>query len=320
MCVGEFSRERETPGGGDSGGDRGHTQLKMSGRGLSQVSAKSPAECADSEESVARLMRTIEGEIVPRLVLARRAATTTAAAEAGTGARPDDADVMELVRLLLAHDVGVASAYVETVRQRGASFEAVCLCLLAPAARELGLMWEADECDFMQVTVGLCRLHHLLRELTAAFRFESVEPKIERNILLAPAPGDQHTFGITLVAQFLRQAGWQVWSEFSGSSDELLEVVRTHWFAAVGLSVGSETRVDELARLIQAVRRASRNPSVGILVGGPLLVARPELAASTGADATAVNGPMAVLRAEYLCARQRDRSRHLGANGHFFEK
>ncbi len=202
----------------------------------------------------------------------------------------------------------------------GRLLEAVCLCLLAPAARELGLMWEADECDFMQVTVGLCRLHHLLRELTTAFRFESVEPKMERNILLAPAPGDQHTFGITLVAQFLRQAGWQVWSEFRAVPTNFWRSSRTRWFAAVGFSVGSETRVDKLARLVEAIRRASRNPSVGILVGGPLLVARPELAALTGADATAVNGPTAVLRAEYLCARQRDRSQHLGADGHFFEK
>ena len=76
----------------------------------------------------------------------------------------------ELVRLLLAHDVGVASAYVETVRQRGASLEGIFLRLLAPAARELGLLWEEDECDFMQVTVGLCRLHHLLRELSPEFR------------------------------------------------------------------------------------------------------------------------------------------------------
>jgi methanogenic corrinoid protein MtbC1 len=274
----------------------------------------------DSETSVARLLRTIEGEIVPRLVLARRVVKATPAVDAGVGRKPDEADVMELVRLLLAHDVGVSSAYVETVRLRGASFESVCLCLLAPAARELGLLWEADECDFMQVTVGLCRLHQLLREITAAFRFEALEPKMERNILLAPVPGDQHTFGITLVAQFLRQAGWQVWSELSGSGDELMEVVRTHWFAAVGLSVGSETRVDDLARVIQAIRRSSRNPSVGILVGGPLLVARPELAALTGADATAVDGPMAVQRAEHLCAARRNPSQCLAPNGHSREK
>lgn len=194
--------------------------------------------------------------------------------------------------------------------------EAVCLCLLAPAARELGLLWEEDECDFMQVTVGLCRLHHLLRELSPGFHFESVEPKTARNILLAPLPGDQHTFGITLVAQFLRKAGWQVWSEFAGSTEELLEVVRTHWFAAVGLSVGSETRVDELARVIRAIRQASLNRSVGIMTGGPLLVARPELAVLMGADATALDGPMAVRCAEHMCDWQRDNFQRVGADGH----
>jgi methanogenic corrinoid protein MtbC1 len=265
-----------------------------------------------------RLLRTIEGEIVPRLVVARRIAQTPGAADALARGGPDQADVAELVRLLLAHNVGVVSAYVETVRQRGASLEAVCLSLMAPAARQLGQLWEADECDFMQVTVGLCRLHQLLRELSPEFGIESV-PKSERNILLTPVPGDQHTFGITLVAQFLRKAGWQVLSEFSGSIEELLEVVRTHWFAAVGFSVGSETRVDQLPRVIQAVRHASHNRSIGVLVGGPLLVAKPELAALVGADATALDGPMAVQRAEQLWDFQRSRLQSLSADGDHFE-
>jgi methanogenic corrinoid protein MtbC1 len=255
----------------------------------------------ESELRMARLVRTIEGEIVPRLVLSRRAAQMPAAVDAVNGKGPDDVDVKELVRLLLAHDVGVASAYIETVRQRGASLEAVCLELLAPAARELGLLWEEDECDFMQVTVGLCRLHHLVRELSPEFRNDHAEHKAERNILLAPVPGDQHTFGITLVAQFLRMAGWEVWHEFPLSSAEILETVRLHWFAVIGLSVGSETRVEEVAAIIRAIRHASRNRAVGVLVGGPVLVARPELAVLMGADATAIDGPMAVMRAEHLC-------------------
>jgi len=221
--------------------------------------------------------------------------------------------------LLLAHDVGVASAYVETIRVRGTSLEAVCLGLLAPAARELGLLWEADECDFMQVTVGLCRLHQLLRELSSEFRCESTQVKTQRNILLSPVPGDQHTFGITLVAQFLRKAGWQVMSDFSGSAEELLEVVRTHWFAAVGFSVGSEARIDRLPRIIQAVRLASNNRSVGILVGGPLLVARPELAVTMGADATASDGLSAVQRAEQILGCQRDSMQSPSTDGYDLE-
>jgi len=253
---------------------------------------------------MARLVRTIEGEIVPRLVMSRRVVRKAPIANADSGKSPDEADVRELVRVLLAHDVAVASAYVQTVRQRGIAIEAVCLGLLAPAARELGLLWEEDECDFMQVTVGLCRLHHLLRELSPEFRPEGLEPKVERSILLAPVPGDQHTFGITLVAQFLRKAGWEVWHEHPANGAELLEVLGRNWFAVVGLSVGSETRVDDLAAIIRAIRHASLNRSIGVLVGGPLLVARPELALQVGADATAMDGPMAVIRAEHMCVRQ----------------
>jgi methanogenic corrinoid protein MtbC1 len=267
---------------------------------------------------MARLVRTIEGEIVPRLVASRRVKRVPVCRGDAPVKSPDDADVKELVRLLLAHEVGVASAFVETVRQRGISLEAVCLALLAPAARELGLLWEEDECDFMQVTVGLCRLHHLLRELSPEFRPEGTEPKIERTILLAPVPGDQHTFGITLVAQFLRKAGWEVWHDFPANGAEILDAVRQNWFAVVGLSVGSETRVDEVADIIRQIRHASRNRTVGILVGGPVLVARPELALLMGADATAVDGPMAVLRAEHISRWLGGGSSNQGRDGAFF--
>lgn len=254
------------------------------------------------DERMARLVRTIEGEIVPRLVMSRRATCVPAPVADAADRLPDEADVRELVRLLLAHDVVVASAYVDTVRQRGASLEGVCLHLLAPAARELGLLWEEDECDFMQVTVGLCRLHHLLRELSPEFRPECAELKPEKNILLAPAPGDQHTFGVTLVAQFLRRAGWQVWHEHPANGADLVEIVRTHWFAVVGLSVGSESRVEDVAAIIRSIRHASLNRAVGILIGGPVLVERPELAQLVGADGTATDGPMAVLHAERMCS------------------
>jgi MerR family transcriptional regulator, light-induced transcriptional regulator len=257
-----------------------------------------------SPERMDRLVRTIEGEIVPRLVMARRVprAPETVRPEGNLG--PDSLDVNELVRLLLAHDVSVASAYIETVRQRGATLELVCLELLAPAARLLGLMWERDECDFMQVTVGLCRLHQLLRELSPEFRTEDEEAAAQnrnlRRILLVPCPGDQHTFGISLVAQFLRRAGWDVWHEFPAASADILEIVSNHWLAVVGLSVGNEAQLEEVSAMIRAIRGVSRNRAVGVLVGGPVLVGRPELALSVGADATAADGPQAVLRAEYV--------------------
>jgi methanogenic corrinoid protein MtbC1 len=289
MCIGDFAEQ----------GERGESWEAGAGRGEKGDPAP---EC---EMRMARLVRTIEGEIVPRLVLARRAGQTQGGAKAPpqTGV-PDALDIKELVRLLLAHDTGVASAYVDAVRHRGASLEAVCLQLLAPAARELGLLWEEDECDFMQVTVGLCRLHQLLRELSPEFRADDLEPAVDRRILLAPLPGEQHTFGLTVVAQFLRRAGWDVWHEVPAADTEILEVLRQNWFAVVGLTVGIDTRLDDVTAIIAAIRRCSRNRGVGVLVGGPLLVSKPEIASLVGADATAADGQEAVERAEQICRHQ----------------
>jgi hypothetical protein len=41
-----------------------------------------------------------------------------------------------------------------------------------------------------------------------------------------------------------------------------------------------------------------------VLVGGPMLLAKPELVESVGADGTAADGPEAVLRAEHFCTMQ----------------
>lgn len=282
MCVGDLSEKRSEGGSWEA-------------------AAKPAAQpTAESEVRMARLVRTIEGEIVPRLVLSRRGKRAPAETPAVDPRAPDIVDVAELVRLLLAHDVGVSSAYVETVRQRGASLETICLGLLAPAARKLGEMWEEDECNFMQVTVGLCRLHQLLRELSPEFRTEEDDGKVNRRILLAPCPGEQHTFGVAVVAQFLRRAGWDVWHEFPATHEEMLRVFCQHRFALVGLSVASEARLEALKSTILAIRQASRHRAVGILVGGPVLVLNPELANSLGADGMALDGPQAVVKAEQI--------------------
>lgn len=290
MCIGDYVEQVEDGGVWGDGDARG------------------PKEgTADSEARMAKLVRTIEGEIVPRLVLSRRVRVphTVSARERKS---PTVLDIRELVRLLLAHDAPVASAYVEAIRQGGISLEVICLELLAPAARELGLLWEEDECDFMQVTVGLCRLHQVLRVLSAEFRVDECESQPGRRILLAPIPGDQHTFGITLVAQFLRRAGWEVWHEFPSRSTEIIDILRQNSFTVVGLSIGTETRLDDVAALISIIRQFSRNRSIGVLIGGPLLVGRPEIASLLGADATAVDGNEAVLKAQQMCERRESRA------------
>lgn len=240
------------------------------------------------EARLAGLARLIEAEIVPRLMLAHRAPEPRGAAvEDLSRVMPACHDVAEFTRLLLEHDATTLSAYVDSLRARGMARETLLLQLLAPAARRLGELWEEDLVDFTQVTVGLGRLQQLLWHLAAPADdlLGAADPR--RRALLTVAPGEQHTLGLFMVCDFFRRAGWFVPAGTPRTVDDIAALVRNEWFAVVGLSLACERHLGALRDTIRAVRRASRNGEVGVLVGGPLLMAQPGLAAEVGADGTA---------------------------------
>jgi methanogenic corrinoid protein MtbC1 len=231
-------------------------------------------------------------------MLARRPGARAAVQEAPPPRKPTEQDVVEFARLLLIADPSLARGFIETLRAQHVSLETVFLELLAPSARHLGKLWEEDLCDFTEVTLGLCRLHQVLRELSPAFSSERAKGQQARRALLVPAPGEHHTFGLSMVVEFFRRAGWDVCSEYPSTSGDLATIVRGEWFAVVGLSVGCENRLDALASSVRAVRRSSTNRDVGVMVGGRVFLDHPELVSLVGADATASDGRDAVLQAE----------------------
>ncbi len=257
----------------------------------------------ESERQLSQLLCTIEGEIIPRLMLAWRAPPDRSRVLA-LPAMTSSKNVVEFTGLILSSDFTVAMGYIEALQARGVSLELICLNLLAPTARRLGDLWSDDLCDFTQVTLGLCQLHRVLRELDPAV-LNTDTPKCiskERHALIVPVPGEQHTFGLFMVIEFFRRAGWDVSSDFIASDAELIRLVHDQWFAVVGFSLSCERHIEALATSIRNVRRASCNRSVGIMVGGQLFNEHPELVARVGADATAADGRQATLQAENLLA------------------
>jgi methanogenic corrinoid protein MtbC1 len=245
-----------------------------------------------------RLIRAIEDEVIPRLVLSGRAARPVV----HQGVTPQSAVVgdciAEFVALLIKGETEVACRYIDHVQVRGASREAIYLELMAPAARVLGRMWEEDLCSFSEVTLALCRLHEILRELSIPQEQETVPSG--RRALLAPVAGEQHTFGLLMVADCFRRAGWDVRVETSMSSAELLALVRHEWFTIVGLTVACDGHLEGVAAALHAMRKGSRNKALGVMVGGPVFTLQPELAVQIGADATGRDGGQAVVQAESL--------------------
>jgi methanogenic corrinoid protein MtbC1 len=180
--------------------------------------------------------------------------------------------------------------------------ESACLDLLAPAASHLGDLWSEDICSFTDVTIGLMRLQSTLIALTVPVPGLASGADGRRTLLLAPVAGNQHIFGLAMVAGFFERAGWEVTQISQGVPESVEAAVRTNWYGVVGLSAGSTPQLAGLARLLPRLRAVSRNPDLAIMLGGPLFAAQPELARELGADSTAANGAHAVQVAEELIA------------------
>lgn len=244
----------------------------------------------------AELSRVVEAEILPRLMLAHRvAARATPAAETR---RPTVDQIARFSGLLLSNDDD-ATSHVIALLDEGLTLDTLLLDLLAPAARHLGELWEADECDFVDVTVALGRLQAIARELCTRLETGAV-PEQGRSILLMPCPGETHLFGLSLAASFFREAGWDVSLGANRSVAELVDLVRGEWFEVIGLSLSCEVHIAAMTEAVRALRTASRNRGVRVLVGGPYFARMPGDGPRVGADAAAADGRSAPAIAESL--------------------
>ncbi len=244
-----------------------------------------------------QVVRTIKSQLVPKIILALRRAPAPRIAET---AERLPTEVEHFAALALGNDDGAAFAYVEERLAKGSTVESIFLDLLAPAARQLGTLWESDAADFANVTLAVGRLQLIMRRLSDRFTDETNAFHAGESVLLTIIPGDQHSFGLSMVAEFFRRAGWNLCTGPFSSHQELTSLVHNHWFDIVGFSVSSDRRLDELKKDIHDIRRCSRNRYVGIIIGGPMVIAQPDLVASMGADMMSADATTAPQQAHGL--------------------
>lgn len=252
------------------------------------------AERVDAKARLSQLAKTLESDVIPRLVGAHGKPVPSTEVQLSPG------EVAAFVQLLRDGSDAELAAAVSALHRRGLAVDGIFLDLFAPAARHLGELWENDRCDFSTVTICLGRLQRLLREWSPSFGNEVEHPANGRRILLAQHPDEQHSFGLSMVAEFFRREGWEVLGGVGGAVPDPSAQVSREWFDAVGFSIGSETRIDWLRERITRLRKATRNRSVVVLVGGPLFVMQPAWAQSVGADASGHEGGKAPKLAEDL--------------------
>jgi methanogenic corrinoid protein MtbC1 len=246
------------------------------------------------------VVQTIKTQIIPKIVLALRSLPTTkpVAPEVKT-----DSAIDTFTGLTLVVDDGAALTYVDRLLSDGATVESIYLDWLAPAARKLGEQWETDVTDFASVTVGVSRLQRIMRRLDERFFNEAHPAEGGESALLTIIPGEQHSFGLSMVAEFFRRAGWNLCTGPFGSHHELTSLVQQQWFDIIGFSVSSDRKLNELKQDICDIRRDSRNPHIGIILGGPRAMSDPDLVTSMGADMVSVDAASAPQQARALIAQ-----------------
>lgn len=249
----------------------------------------------DRDEQLASL---IAEKVVPKLIALHGSFPISPISDS---IHAGEREIGELSRLILGPDNADAMDYITGLRESGLSLDRLYLELLEPAARYLGELWDADKVDFLDVSIGLIRLQRLVRAFAG---LDDVAPYSGKcRALIISTPDEQHLFGSAIVQRFFRAAGWHVCNGPVATVKDISNIVSREWFGVVGFSLSTQRHMDHLAASIAVARTSSLNPSIGIMVGGPVFSADPELAGRLGADGTAANAPAAVVLAKTLLTR-----------------
>jgi len=253
---------------------------------------------ARGRPDLAPLARTIEAEIIPRLMLLHREAPIRGKPHASLRPKSQAIPNVEspviaerFLRIILDERVDAAVDYVDDLLIADVPFEDVALGLLAPTARKLGRLWEEDVVSFVEVTIAMTRLQKLIRVYAPSLAPEYDPTVTPWRILISAVPGEKHTFGASVAEALFVKDGWDVQAEVGLGKVELLERIRTEWFDVVGLTASSDASISQLSALIRRIREASLNSDLKILLGGAAFLGEPSMALALGADIEACSGP-----------------------------
>lgn len=209
------------------------------------------------------LLDTIEGQIIPRLLMAHEADPEVSCG--GERMPPTDEEVQKVALLAVREQVEEIILCLSTMAAEGLSFDSILLQVIAPAANWLGEAWNEDRLSFHEVTVGA----GVLERIAAALGQDS-DPPLRHGelIVLTAAPGEQHVVPIHLLGEALRHRGWAVHVDPNMDEEELVELAASDRLATVAFTCKEVERMEGVAEVIASVRAVSLNPHISFAVGG----------------------------------------------------
>ena len=227
---------------------------------------------------------SVEEDILKQL---HRPATRAAAVIEGIGLTAVMPDAASLAQLLARGTPAEVDAAFARVSDAHPSLEALWLHLVKPVSAALGDAWMTDALDSTDLVVAYGHLLGLMRATSAA-AWPSGPSTPQRLALVAPLPGEHEFAGASFAGIALHAQGWHVACAFPADSAALEAALSGKHFDVLHLAIsdtfGREHRLAELAATIRALRRASANPMLQVLVSGRAFSKQPGLSTLVGAD------------------------------------
>ena len=183
--------------------------------------------------------------------------------------------------------------------KNAADFEYFLLFVIQPSMYEIGRLWERGKVSVAQEHLASSIVSRAMSQLYTAI--VSVKPTKGLAVITA-APNEFHELGAWMVSDLLELDGWQV--RYLGANTpvaDLLELLVDFQPRLLAVSVAMPFNLDEVRKLITAIRKKESLQAMKIMVGGRVFMTVPDIWSDIGADATAGNAREAVNVARQLC-------------------
>ena len=205
------------------------------------------------------------------------------------GRRPAEADLVQAMKdAIVAADPAAFDVLRLDLRRARITEIDLVDCYFPAVARALGCDWVDDTADFAAVTIGMARLQALLHRIVQGSFVDL--PYDSPSILVVLATGEQHSFGVQVLAEQLRRSGAAAHVMIAPSADRLQDLVRSGRYDGAMVSVGCEQGVEPSARIVKQIKRASGG-QLWVAVGGAMLDRNVALRDLVGGD-IATQDPM----------------------------
>jgi len=259
----------------------------------------------DNAEMMVWLNKTIESEIIPRLLMGHKIEAANQEIDGqANDIKVKQAEIVDFCQKLLDGPIEECFTFIDTMQRSGHSLVSLYIDLIPASTRRLQQLWENDENSFTEVTMALGRAQNLIHQLSPIFMSQGNFTEFQGNALLINAPGSQHTLGILILGEFFKLNGWNTTVEIDISSAELKKRLDLQAFDLLAISISCEDQWDTMETLLNEVKKVSKNKGILTMVGGPLFDYKPELVNACSADACSLTAEDAIKKVGGILARR----------------